>query len=87
MVMVQMCSAKNGISAVRSSGCTASRQRQPGSFSTVSARPLKREPLAHMMRGTIVADETWIGGNPRIAMAGQRPQGRSHVLTASPKSR
>jgi len=80
MVMVQMCSAKNGISAreiERMHGLTP----ETAWFVLHRLREaMKREPLAHMMRGTIVADETWIGGNPRNRHGGQRPQGRSHGL-------
>ena len=65
MVMVQMCSAKNGISArevERMHGVTP----ETAWFILHRLREaMKREPLAGALRGTIVADEAWIGGNPR----------------------
>jgi len=65
MVMVQMCSAKNGISAreiERMHGVTP----ETAWFVLHRLREaMKREPLAAMLRGTIVADETYIGGTPK----------------------
>ena len=65
MVMVQMCSAKNGISAreiERMHGVTP----ETAWFILHRLREaMKREPLASALRGTIVADEAWIGGDPR----------------------
>src|SRR3546814_4198517 len=63
--MVQMCSAKNGISArevERMHGVTP----ETAWFVLHRLREaMKREPLVGMLRGTIVADETWIGGKPK----------------------
>lgn len=62
MVMVQMCSAKNGISAreiERMHGLT------PETAWYVLHRlreAMKREPLVGMLRGTIAVDETKVGG-------------------------
>ena len=65
MVMVQMCSAKNGISAreiERMHGVTP----ETAWYMLHRLREaMKREPLVGMLSGTIVADETWIGGNPK----------------------
>lgn len=64
MVMVQMSSAKNGISAreiERMHGLTP----ETAWFVLHRLREaMKRDPLAGRLSGTIVADETWIGGNP-----------------------
>ena len=64
MVMVQMCSAKNGISArevERMHGVTP----ETAWYMLHRLREaMKREPLAEMLRGTVVADETWVGGDP-----------------------
>jgi transposase-like protein len=64
MVMVQMCSAKNGISArevERMHGVTP----ETAWFMLHRLREaMKRDPLAGVLRGTIVADETWVGGDP-----------------------
>ncbi len=39
---------------------------------------MKRDPLAGVLRGTIVADETWVGGDPKNVhaskLAAQRPE-------------
>ncbi|HZU80744.1 MAG TPA: IS1595 family transposase [Acidimicrobiales bacterium] len=40
----------------------------------------KREPLAGLMRGRIVADETWFGGDPR-----NRHNGRPHNTNRQPR--
>jgi transposase-like protein len=65
MVMVQMCSAKNGISAreiERMHGVTP----ETAWYMLHRLREaMKREPLVGMLTGTIVADETWVGGNPK----------------------
>jgi transposase-like protein len=65
MVMVQMCSAKNGISArevERMHGVTP----ETAWFMLHRLREaMKRDPLAGVLRGTIVADETWVGGDPK----------------------
>lgn len=64
MVMVQMCSAKNGISAreVERMHCVTP---ETAWFMLHRLRKaMEREPLAGALRGTIVADETWFGGDP-----------------------
>lgn len=65
MVMVQMSSAKNGISAreiERMHGLTP----ETAWFVLHRLREaMKRDPLAGRLAGTIVADETWIGGLPK----------------------
>jgi transposase-like protein len=64
MVMVQMCSAKNGVSA-REIERMHDLTPQSAWFMLHRLREaMKREPLVGMLRGTIVADETWIGGTP-----------------------
>jgi transposase-like protein len=64
-VMVQMCSAKNGISArevERMHGVTP----ETAWFMLHRLREaMKRDPLAGVLRGTIVADETYVGGDPK----------------------
>ena len=64
MVMVQMCSAKNGISAreiERMHGLTP----ETAWYMLHRLRfAMQREPLAGLLRGTIVADETYVGGKP-----------------------
>ena len=64
-VVFEMCASKNGVSAREI-------QRKYG-LSPKSAwfmlhrirEAMKREPLAGLLSGTVIADETWIGGEPR----------------------
>jgi transposase-like protein len=75
MVMVQMSSAKNGISArevERMHGVTPETawfmlHRLKGS--------MERDPLAGWLSGTIVADETYIGGRREPSPARSQPAG------------
>ena len=64
-VLFEMCASKNGVSAreiERKYDLTA----KSAWFMTHRIREaMKREPLAGMLRGTVVADETWIGGKPK----------------------
>lgn len=72
-----ICSAKKGISALQL-------QRQLGIGSYRSAwhmahrirHAMSKEPLAGLLKGTVTADETYIGGKPR-KLAGVRPKGSS----------
>ncbi|MDQ1748169.1 MAG: hypothetical protein QOD07_2432 [Frankiaceae bacterium] len=64
LVLLEMCASKNGISAreierkydltAKSAWFMAHRIREA----------MKTDPLAGLMRGTIIADETWVGGDP-----------------------
>lgn len=77
-VMVQMTSAKNGISArevERMHGVTP----ETAWFMLHRLREaMKREPLAGLLVGTIEADETFIGGKPR----NRHQQGRTRPGTS-----
>lgn len=65
LVVFEMCASKNGVSAreiERKYGLTA----KSAWFMCHRIREaMKREPLAGLLRGTVVADETFIGGKPR----------------------
>jgi transposase-like protein len=65
MVMVQMCSAKNGISAREVERMHDVTPETAWYMLHRLREAMKRDPLAGMLRGVIVADETWIGGNPK----------------------
>jgi len=73
-VMVQMTSAKNGISAreiERMHGLTP----ETAWYMLHRLREaMKRDPLAGVLRGTIQADEAWIGGDPRYRHAKKRAE-------------
>lgn len=64
MVVFEMCASKNGVAAreiERKYRLTAKTAR----FMLHRIREaMRREPLVGLLRGTGVADETWIGGNP-----------------------
>ncbi|HEX2273997.1 MAG TPA: IS1595 family transposase [Acidimicrobiales bacterium] len=78
MVMVQMSSAENGISArevERMHGVTP----ETAWFMLHRLREsMKRDPLAGLLSGTIVADETYIGGRPK----NRHQQGRNRPGTS-----
>lgn len=63
-VIVEICSAKNGMSArevERKYGVTP---KTAWHLLHRFREAMRLEPLAGLMRGTIQADETWVGGNP-----------------------
>lgn len=63
-VVYEMCASKNGVAAreiERKYGLTP----KSAWFMVHRIREaMKREPLASMLKGAVVADETWIGGKP-----------------------
>jgi hypothetical protein len=84
MVMVQMCSAKNGISAreiERMHGVTP----ETAWYMLHRLREaMKRDPLAGLLSGTIISDETWVGGNPKNKHASKRGVGRQGSTEKTP---
>ncbi len=90
MVMVQMTSAKNGISArevERMHGVTP----ETAWFMLHRLREsMKRDPLAGLLSGVIEADETFIGGKEGNRHASERAKGpkpKAAVLTLSRRIR
>jgi len=64
LVFVEMCTAKNGISA-REVQRKYDISAEAAWFVCHRIREaMKREPLAGLLSGTVTADETWIGGKP-----------------------
>jgi transposase-like protein len=63
-VMVQMCSAKNGISAREVERMHEVTPETAWYMLHRLREAMKREPLVGLLTGTIVADETFIGGKP-----------------------
>jgi len=65
LVVFEMCSAKNGVSAreiERKYGLTP----KTSWFMLHRIREaMKREPLAGLLSGTVASDETWVGGAPK----------------------
>jgi transposase-like protein len=64
-VMVQMCSAKNGISAREVERMHDVTPETAWYMLHRLREATKREPLVGMLTGTITADETFIGGKPK----------------------
>lgn len=80
MVVFEMCASKNGVAAreiERKYGLTP----KSAWFMLHRIREaMQREPLAGLMKGRIVADETWYGGKPSNRhghIPGQRMQGKT----------
>jgi len=73
LVIFEMCASKNGVSArevERKYELTA----KTAWFMLHRIREaMKRDPLAGLLRGTVIADETWIGGNPKNRHGGIGP--------------
>jgi transposase-like protein len=72
IVMVQMCSAKNGISAREIERMHGVTPETAWHMLHRLREAMKRDPLVGMLSGTIVSDETWIGGNPKNLHAKKR---------------
>ncbi len=72
LVVFEMCASKNGVSAreiERKYGLTP----KSAWFMTHRIREaMRRDPLAGMLKGTIVADETYVGGNEKNRHASKR---------------
>ena len=77
-VILEMCASKNGVAAreiERKYDLTA----KTAWFMLHRIREaMKREPLAGLLAGTVVADETWIGGNPGNRHKSKRPRWPVH---------
>ena len=65
MVVFEMCSAKNSISAWEVSRKYDITNESAWHMLHRIREAMKREPVAGLFTGTVVADETWIGGNPK----------------------
>jgi transposase-like protein len=82
-VIFEMCSSKNGVAAreiERKYGLTP----KSAWFMLHRIREaMKRDPLASILSGTVVSDETWIGGDPKNRPAHKRP-GKQGVSDKQP---
>lgn len=72
MVIFEMCSAKNGISAREIERKYELTAKTAWFMCHRIREAMRREPLAGLLRGTIVADETWIGGDPKNRHGGTK---------------
>ena len=80
MVVFEMCASKNGVAAREI-------ERKYGLSTKASwfllhrvREAMKRDPLAGLLSGRVVADETWFGGNPMNRPRRERP-GMAHKKT------
>ncbi len=64
-VVFEMCSSKNGVSAREIERKYDLTPKTAWFMLHRLREAMKREPLAGLLSGRVVADETWIGGNPR----------------------
>jgi transposase-like protein len=79
-VIFEMCASKNGV-APREIQRKYDLTPKSAWFMTQRIREaMKREPLAGLLRGTVVADETWMGGKPKNMHRSKRPTwGHTHA--------
>jgi transposase-like protein len=88
MVMVQMSSAKNGISGREVERMHSLTPETAWYMLHRLREAMKREPMAGLLSGTIVADETFIGGKPKNKHASRRgkygPGARSDLAPKTP---
>ncbi len=79
LVIFEMCSSKNGVSAREIERKYDLTPKSAWFMLHRIREAMRREPLAGLLRGTIVADETWIGGKERNKHADKRsPESASH---------
>ncbi len=83
-VVFEMCASKNGVAAreiQRKYGLTG----KSAWFVLHRIREgMKREPVAGLLSGRVVADETWVGGDPRNRHGHKRGQGGQGVTDKQP---
>lgn len=84
LVVFALCSSKNGVAAreiQRKYDLTA----KTAWFMLHRIREaMKRDPLAGLLRGTVTADETWIGGKPSNRHGYRKGQGGQGVSDKTP---
>lgn len=72
LVLFEMASSKNGVSAREIERKYSLTPKSAWFMLQRIREAMKRGPLAGLLAGTIVADETWIGGNPANQHADKR---------------
>lgn len=66
LAIYMMCADKNGVAACELQRTLGVSKKTAWFINHRIREAMKAGPLADMFRGTIVADETWIGGEPRF---------------------
>jgi transposase-like protein len=80
MVVLEMCAAKNGVSAREIERKYDLSPKSAWFMLHRIREAMKQEPLAGLLSGGVQADETWIGGNPKNRHKGERGvQGPGHT--------
>jgi hypothetical protein len=64
LVIFEMCAAKNGISAREAEHKYDLTAKSAWFLLHRIREAMKRDPLVGTLRGTVMSDETWIGGAP-----------------------
>src|SRR3954447_9873773 len=84
-IIFEMCASKNGVSAREIERKYDLTPKSAWFLLHRIREAMKREPLAGLLAGTVVADETWIGGKPRNRHGGAR-YGRGKATTPTDKT-
>ncbi len=77
LVLVQVSSAKNGISAREVARTHEITPETAWHMLHRIREAMKRDPLVSMFSGVVIVDETWIGGNPKNRHRGKRSVGEN----------
>jgi transposase-like protein len=64
LVVFEMCASKNGVSAREIERKYEMTPKTAWFMLHRIREAMRREPLAGMLRGTVMSDETWVGGTP-----------------------
>lgn len=75
LVVLEMCASKNGVSAREIERKYDLTPKSAWFMLHRIREAMKQEPLAGLLSGRVVADETWIGGNPRNRLGKSRTDG------------
>lgn len=85
LVIFEVCSSKNSVSAWEISRKYSVTNESAWHMLHRIREAMKREPVAGLLRGTVVADETWIGGEPKNRHADKRnPNARPGLTDKQP---
>lgn len=84
MVIFEMCADKNGVSAREIERKYDLSPKSAWFMLHRIREAMKREPLAGLLRGTVVADETWIGGSPKNRHGARYGKGVRGVTDKTP---
>lgn len=65
LVVFEMCASKNGVAAREIERKYSLTPKSAWFMLHRIGEAMKRDPLAGLLKGTVVADQTWIGGEPK----------------------